>query len=185
MTIIYTGRKAHLTSALKSFAEERLGKLHRFLGRVGEAHVIVSVEKHRHLVEIVLKGDGSALTAKAEAADFHEAIAVAVDRLVAQGKKHRERLARERKRQGRLASPRGGFAPASPEPPLRPADGDGRAGLVRMGRIPSKPMSLDEALLQFRESGDPVLAFRDIESQQFAVIFRRPDGRFGLVEEEG
>lgn len=182
MIITYTGRKAHLTPALKSFAEERLGKLHRFLGRVGEAHVIVSVEKHRHLVEIVMKGNGSPLTAKAEAADLHEAIAMAADRLVAQGKKHRERLARERKRQGRLASPRGGFAPEPPRPPRRPAGGD---GLVRMGRIPAKPMSLDEALLQFRESGDQVLAFRDINSQQFAVIFRRPDGRFGLVEEEG
>lgn len=185
MTITYTGRKAHVTSALKSFAEERLMKLHRFLGRVGEAHVVVSVEKHRHLVEIVLKGEGAALTAKAEGTDFHVAIAMAVDRLVVQGKKHRERLARERKRQGRLASPRSRFAPEVPRPPRRPADGDGRAGLVRMGRIPAKPMSLDEALLQFRESDDPVLAFRDVDSQQFTVIFRRPDGRFGLVEEGG
>ncbi|HEX9427924.1 MAG TPA: ribosome-associated translation inhibitor RaiA [Candidatus Polarisedimenticolia bacterium] len=184
MTITYTGRKAHLTPALKAFTEEKLGKLQRFLGQVGEAHLVVSTERHRHLAEIVLKGDGAALTAKAEAADFHEAIAVAVDRLIAQGKKHRELRSRERKRRGRHASPRGGYATPARNGPRPAPEGGGRADLVRMGRIPAKPMSLEEAMVQFRESRDPFLAFRDVESQQLAVIFRRPDGRFGLVEEE-
>lgn len=187
MTITYTGRKGHLTPALKEFAEEKLGKIPRFLGRAGEAHVILAVEKHRHLAEIVLKGEGSSLAAKAEASAFQDAIAVAVDRLIAQCKKQHEILARERKRRGRLSSPRAGLsfvARAPRRPPGRDGQ-DGRGELVRMGRIAPKPMSLEEALQQMRASRDPVLAFRDVDSQQLAVIIRRHDGRLGLVEEEG
>ena len=53
-----------------------------------------------------------------------------------------------------------------------------------MGRVPAKPMSVEEALLQVRASRESVLIFRNADSQQVAVLFRRADGRFGLIEEE-
>ncbi len=186
MAIAYTGRKADLTPALKAFTEKKLGKLQRFLEDIQDAHVILTLEKHRHLSEVVVKARTVILTAKAEAADFRDSIALCTDRLLAQAKKHRERFAKERKREGMRSSPRRPWASTDGTAfPLRPADAgpDGPA-IVRLGSIPAKPMSLEEALLQVRASREPVLIFRNAESQQVAVLFRRTDGRFGLVEEE-
>jgi putative sigma-54 modulation protein len=179
MTILFTGRQADLTEGLKAFTEKKLAKLERFLDALQDAHVVLKAEKHRRLVEIVVKTRAATLTARGEAADFRDSIGLCADRLLAQAKRHHERLAKERKRAGMRSSPR---VPETGAPP-RAGDGDHPA-VVRMGSIPAKPMSLEEALLQADRSSDPVLVFRNVESQNVAVLFRRADGRFGLVEEE-
>ena len=186
MTILFTGRKAHLTGPLKTFAEEKLAKLERVLDGVLDVHVILTLEKHRHLAEIVAKARTATLTAKAEAIEFQDSITECVSRLLAQAKKHRERLARERKRQGRRASPRrpGAAIPALADLALAPPRRDDRPPVVRMGRIPVKPMSVEEALLQVQDARHPVLVFRDAESQQVSVLFRLQDGQYGLLEAE-
>jgi putative sigma-54 modulation protein len=56
--------------------------------------------------------------------------------------------------------------------------------LVRMGRMAVRPMSVREALLRAVDADRPVLVFRDVASQQVAVLFRRADGQYGLVETE-
>jgi hypothetical protein len=53
-----------------------------------------------------------------------------------------------------------------------------------MGRVAVRPMSIREAVQQAQDSERPVLVFRDLASQQVAVLFRRPDGQLGLVETE-
>lgn len=181
MTILFTGRQADLSDGLKTFTEKKLAKLERFLDSLQDAHVILKAEKHRRLAEIIIKTRVATLTARGEAADFRDAIGISADRLLAQAKRHHERLAKERKRAGMRASPRG-VETAAPGG-ASPAAGDHPA-VVRMGSIPAKPMSLEEAILQAGRSPDPVLVFRNVESQTVAVLFRRADGRFGLVEEE-
>jgi len=182
MTILFTGRKAHLTPALKEFTETKLAKLERVLHDSVDAHVILKLEKHRHLAEIVAKARAATLTAKADSADFHDSIGLCVERLLAQAKKHQGRLASRRKgRAARLDPRRLALALPEPDPALV---GDGDALVVRMGRVAVQPMSLQEAVLRFRESRHPLMLFRDPDSRLVSVIFKRPDGQFGLVETE-
>jgi ribosome hibernation promoting factor len=182
MTIVFTGRKAGLTEPLREHTERRLEKLERFLGEIRDAHVILTLERHRRIAEVVVNGRIATIAAKAEAADFHESISRCSDRLLVQAKKQHDRLSKERKRQGQRAPGRHAAPPAGEA--VAPRDPDGRARVIRMGRISAKPMSVQEAVLQVTGSRDPFLVFRNAESQQIAVIFRRPDGRYGLVEEE-
>ena len=183
MMILYTGRRADLTDALKTLTEKKLAKLERFLNGSEDAHVILKLEKHRHLAEIVIRGHNTPLTARAEASDFRDSIGLCADRLLAQAKRQRERLSKERKRSGLRGTPRQPEMALPGGLPGAPAEGDHPA-IVRMGAIPAKPMSIDEAARQADRSPEPFLIFRNAESQQIAVLFRRADGRFGLVEEE-
>lgn len=182
MRILFTGRRAHLSPALKTFAEERLTKLQKVLDGILDVHVIVKLERHRHVAEFVVKSRSATLTAKAEAGDSRDAIIQCVDRLLSQAKKHHGRLRMRRKRVGTSRSSRRSAVA------LALAGQDGSASrdlaIVRMGRVPAKPMSVEEAFLQVRASRDPLVLFLNEESQQLAVLFRRPDGRFGLVEAE-
>jgi ribosome hibernation promoting factor len=184
MTILFTGRKADLTPALKQFAESKLGKLERVLDDIQEAHVILELDKHRHRCETVVKSRTTTLTARADGGDFRVSVAQCVDRLVAQAKKHHGRLTGRSRREGARSSPRRARVAelALALSPGEPAPEEHR--VVRMGSVPVKPMSVDEALLQVRGSRDLFLVFRNTESQQVTVLFRRPDGRFGLVEAE-
>jgi putative sigma-54 modulation protein len=181
MTILFTGRKAHLTDELKQFAETKLSKLERLLDGVFEAHVILQREKHRHVAEIVARSRRATLTATAVGGEFHDSLGMCIDRLLAQARKHSGRSQTRRRGRGAwTAAPRRRAEPApSPEPTPEAA-----VAVVRMGRIAVKPMSIDEAALEIQKDRRPVIVFRNADSKEVAVIFRRPDGQFGLLEME-
>jgi len=177
MPILFTGRKADLTPALKRFAESKLNKLDRFLGEEPDVHVILTVERHRRLAEIVARTPLATLTARADSPDFRESIDRCLDRIVAQAKRNHDK--HNQRRRGRRESLR-----LPPGTTVTAGDQDERPSVVRMGRIPVKPMSLDEAVFEIQDSQDGFLVFRNADSQRISVLFRRDDGRFGLVEPE-
>jgi putative sigma-54 modulation protein len=183
MTILFTGRKAHLTPALKTFAESKLVKLEKLLGDMLDAHVILKSEKHRQVAEVVVKARSRTLTAKAEAGEFTDAVSVCAERLLAQARKHADRMNSRRKGRGDKGLPWRRDGGAS-QPPLESSPTDGLPGVVRMGRTAVRPMSVREALLRAVDADRPVLVFRDAVSHQISVLFRRADGQFGLVETE-
>jgi putative sigma-54 modulation protein len=88
MKVHFTGRHVELTEALKSFAQERLDKMATYLDDVIDVHVILSVEKHRHLAEITLKTRAGAFVASAETTDMYQSLTQAVDKLESQATKH-------------------------------------------------------------------------------------------------
>ena len=180
MTILFTGRKADLTPGLRSFTEEKLTRLERVLHESPDAHVVLTREKHRHLVEIVVHARIGTLTAKANGAEFEESLGLAIDRLLSQARKHHSKIAKGRKRRAMRESPRGGQAFPG-EPPVSSPDGP---AVIPMGRVPVRAMSVEEAILLLREASEPFLMFRDADTLRFCLIFRRRDGRFGLFEPE-
>jgi putative sigma-54 modulation protein len=182
MKILFTGRKAHLTPTLKAFTEGKLVKLEKVLGDILDAHVVLKREKHRLGAEIVVKARTRTLTAKCEAADFTDAVTACVDRLLAQARRHADRRNSRRKGRGPWETPRRNLAAVETAPEPIP---DALAPeVVRMGRMPVRPMSVREALLRARDAERPILVFRDLASQQVAVLYRREDGQYGLVETE-
>jgi putative sigma-54 modulation protein len=186
MPILFTGRKTDLTPGLKEFAEAKLAKLARLLGDEPDAHVVLKREKHRHLAEIVARSRVGTLTARGDAGDVRDALRVCLDRALAQARKQRARVARERKRRAMQGSPRraaGRPARTARWSPASQSDDD-RPLVVPTQRIPVKPMSVEEAALMMQVSPDPFLVFHNAESQRIAVMFRRSDGRFGLIEPE-
>jgi putative sigma-54 modulation protein len=186
MPILFTGRKTDLTLGLREFAEAKLAKLARLLGDEPEAHVILKREKHRHLAEIVARSRVGVLTARGDAGDVRDALRVCLDRAVAQARKQRARVARERKRRAMQDSPRGAGGRPRGRPPWSPAPAgdDDRPLVIPAQRIAVKPMSVEEAALRMQVTADPFLVFHNADSQRIAVMFRRADGRFGLIEPE-
>src|SRR5439155_17911185 len=142
MTLLFTGRKADLTPGLKSFAEDKLARLERILHESPDAHVVLTREKHRHRAEIVVHARIGTLTARADGAEFEECLAAAIDRLLAQARKQHSKIAKGRKRRAiRESLRRGSGFPEVAAPPSN----DGPI-VVPMGRVPVRPMSVEEAL---------------------------------------
>jgi len=184
MNILFTGRKAHLTGDVKEFVEQRLGKLERLLHEDPDAHVILTLEKHRHLTEIIVKARIGTMTAKADASDVLTSAGRAADRLLAQARRLHEKVASGRKRAARRSSPRGGSRRMlARSDGVNVGDGGDRR-IVAMRRVPLKPMSVDEAIQEMETTRGSFLLFRNASSQQVSVVFRRDDGRLGLIEPE-
>jgi putative sigma-54 modulation protein len=174
MSITYTARNAVLTDDIKKYCERRIASLEKLEGYPLESHLILSVEKYRHKVEINVKTKGATLYSVSETQDMFSSLGDAFDNIERRAKKEKEKL-RERKRR------------KSKEPLATPAEADTSERpkrVIRSRKISMKPMSVEEALLLFESSKDEVFVFRKFDTERWAVLFRRKDGHFGLIEPE-
>ena len=176
-----TGRHIDITPAIRDFTEDKLSKLERWIDDVFETHVILSVEKHRHIAEIVVKGRHHTYTGTDETGDMYASIGNAVDKL--------EKQARRQK--GKWSGRRRHAQPTTKVPIVDAeyADGDGNSApggtrIIRMRAATKKPMSIEDAAFALAESDREFLVFRDARSQQINVLYRRHDGHLGLIEPE-
>ncbi len=92
MQLNLTGHHVDLTEALRNYVEEKLGRLERFFDKVGNVHVILSVEKNRQKAEATMHVNGADLFANAEDENMYAAIDALSDKLYRQLKKHKEKI---------------------------------------------------------------------------------------------
>jgi putative sigma-54 modulation protein len=173
MNINYTARQFSVTPDIKKTCERRIAAFEKILGYPIDAHLIMTVEKYRHKVDINVKTKGGTLNAVQETQDMLISLGEAFDNIERRLKKEKEKL-RERKRRKKeetLSAP--------------PVENDEQGKRVIPSRYYSlKPMSVEEAVMLFETRKDEVFVFRKFDTEKWAVLFRRKDGNFGLVEPE-
>lgn len=175
MQVLVTFRHVAPSGALREYAEEKVARVEKYVKRVTSAHVILSVDKRRHVAEITLAAARHTLTATEETSDLYAAIDLAMDKIERQVKK----LAAKRKDHKHAAKVPP--APVEAAPAKRSA---ARGRVTRTERVPVKPMSVDEALLQMKASKSDFLLFRNAENETLSVLYRRKNGDYGLIEPE-
>ena len=183
MKFVFTDKKVNLPNSIHAYAEKKVGKLDRFFKEDATASITFSLEKERlNKVEITIRSSGTIFRVSESTADMRASIDAAVATLERQIRKNKTRL-EKRLRQGAFertldASEITSFAPDEPE--------EGEYSIVRSKTFPIKPMTRDEAILQMNLLGHSFFAFRDEESDgSFAVVYRRYDGDYGLIEDQG
>jgi putative sigma-54 modulation protein len=190
MKLDITGRHIEITPAIRDFTRDKLAKLEKWIDDLMEAHVVLCVEKHRHQAEVVIKGRHHTYTGADETGDMYVSIGNVVDKIEKQARKLKEKAVTRRK-QARSTkeavqmmpagapSTNGNRPAAQDEPPAPPPR------VIRSNDYRMKPMSLEDAVLAFRDSEREFLVFRDARSQRISVMYRRKDGNLGLIEPEG
>jgi putative sigma-54 modulation protein len=178
MEIEYTGRHFDVTPALRAHVEDHFKKLeHIFDGTTANAHVIMEVEKNRQKGEILVHWRDHTLTATDINADMYQALTRAIAKIEKQAVKLKKKII-DRKQQ---AQPTSAVAPqpdgnpeveASPRPPR----------IIAARRYTVKPMTAEEAALRLSSEQDQFLVFRDADTNRIAVLYKRADGNFGLIE---
>jgi putative sigma-54 modulation protein len=194
MRINVTFRHMEATDALREHAENRVRRIAKYVHRPIDAHVILSVVKRRHIAEVILKADRTTMTAKEETGDLYSAIDLAADKLEHRARKHTEKITDHkvspRSRRAQSAAPQV-VAPRSDGPGLRMnvlrADSFGRRKgpeVMHTKRLPVKPMSVEEAVMQMDLMSNEFLVFRNAANDALSVVYRRKDGDYGLIEPE-
>lgn len=176
MRFEYTGRHVEVSPALRLHVEEHFKKLaHIFNDSTASTHVIIDVEKNRHIGELIVHWRDHTLTAKDINADMYMALTRAIAKIEKQALKLKQKIIG--RKQG--AKPTAAVAPqpdghleATPRPPR----------IIAARRYLVKPMTAEEAALQLAAETDQFIVFRDADTERLAVLYRRKDGNFGLIE---
>jgi putative sigma-54 modulation protein len=142
--------------------------------------VVLTREKDRRLVEVTLHVSGDhQFATRSEGPSWSVGLTTAIEKVHLQAAKLKGKWT-ERKRQRAPASAVAALV-APPEPPPPPTNGP---RVVRVSRAQFKPMSVENAAIELAASGDPVLLFRNVDTDGLSVLIRRTSGAFGLVEPE-
>ena len=180
MKFVFTDKKVNVPNYIHRYAEKKVGKLDRFFKEDATAALTFSVEKDRNKVEVTIRSSGTIFRVSESSSDMHASIDAAVASLERQIRKNKTRL-EKRLRQGAfertLDEELVSLVPDGPE--------EGEYNIVRSKTFPIKPMNREEAILQMNLLGHSFFAFKDEESGgSFAVVYRRNDGDYGIIEDE-
>jgi len=177
MLINITAKSVEVPPNLKDMAERKLAKLERLLHRINAVDITCSRERQWRVLEIMINADGLLVRGEDRAIDFQSALDRLFDKLERRIKKSRSRLI-ERSREAPGAREAGeGLEETEDEESSEPR-------LVRSKRFTVKPMSPEEAAAEMELVGHDFYVFRNAETEQVNVLYRRKDGNYGLIEPE-
>ena len=177
MKFTFTDKKVTLPKSVHDYAEKKVGKLDRYFPGEAEASVVFSVEKGRNNAEVTVRSGGTIYRVRESTSDMFATIDASVADIERQLRKNKARLEKRLRKDAFVRTPEEtSFAPEEPEEEYR---------IVRTKRFAMKPMSAEEAVLQMKLLGHTFFAFRNEEAEgAFAVVYRRNDGGYGLIEDE-
>lgn len=176
MRFEYTGRHVEVSPGIRKHVQDHFKKLdHIFNGTEASTHVIITVEKNRHIGELVVNWREHTLTAKEANADMYMALTRAMDKVEKQALKLKKKII-DRKQTARptaaVAPQPDGNLEASPRTPR----------IIAARRYSIKPMTAEEAALRLSSDPDQFLVFRDADTERVGVLYKRRDGNYGLIE---
>ncbi|MGB2600609.1 MAG: ribosome-associated translation inhibitor RaiA [Candidatus Omnitrophota bacterium] len=177
MDINITGRNIELDDTLKDYIHKRLDKLERVYRRIYKCEVILEEEKIRKNAEIILYLKRTRVVAKESSPDIYASIDNASENVKKQVRRLNGRLNSRRRKAmlGRIMNPFGGASDA-----VIKQQETGR--IMKTSTFASKPMLAEEAKLELDVMDQAFIVFKNADTGEVNVIYKRGDGNYGLVE---
>ena len=176
MKFQYSEKKVKLPGNVHAYAEKKVMKLARFFEEDAEALVVFSVEKNRNNVELTVHGAGTWFRASESTSDMFASIDAAVGTIEGQIRKNKTRLARRLRQDA--------FVRSAEETSFIQEEPEEELNIVRIKQFYFKPMTREEAVMQMNLLEHNFFAFRDEDNGgSFAVVYRRNDGDYGLIDD--
>jgi putative sigma-54 modulation protein len=182
--VIVTGRHVQITDGMKQHAIDRIHKLEHIAGRIVDVQVTMDIQKLAHRVDILLKYGHTLIRSHAATTDMYVSIDEAVNKLENQLKKYKNKLIDYHKKGHPVQEiPVSVYGPIEEELEEKALEGVFHrvvASEVQKLRI----LTREEAIMKMEFSLDPVMVYRVEDTGKIQVIYRRPDGNYGIIEPE-
>ncbi len=190
MLIHIKGRNIEVTDALREYTEKKVQKLEKHFQNIKEAVVTLTVQRGLQMVEVQLDGDGVLLRGEERrGTDMYGSIDQVVEKLetrvkrfkgkryargIEEGPREKEAIKKELMTEA--------FGEASDDADDVDAGTEPMPRIVRTKRFAMKPMAAEEAALQMELLHHSFFVFRNSETEDVNVVYRREDGDYGLIE---
>ena len=175
------GENIEITPAIREYAEKKIGKLERYFEDSLDANVNVNLKFYNDQeskIEVTIPMTDLVLRAEEHHQDMYAAIDLVVNKLERQIRKHKTKVNRKLREQG---APKFVFSNQLPEDGGSLEEEDPQE-IVRTKRFNLKPMDSEEAILQMDMLGHSFFVFTDSISNKTNVVYKRKDGKYGLIE---
>ena len=168
------GEKVEITSAIKSYIEEKIGKLDKYFENADdiEASVVVKIRGKDQKIEITIPAMNYTLRSEESHSDLYAAIDLTVDKLERQIRKNKTKLNSKIKKN----------MIQNFELELEESFEDDEQVVLKRKKIDMKPMDEEEAMLQMNMLGHSFFVFKNIDTNSICVLYQRKDGNYGIIE---
>lgn len=174
MKYVITGRGTNVTDGLRSAIEEKLGKLEHYFAPDTEVHVTLKVEKDRQKVEVTVPVKGHIIRAEQVRDDMYVSIDLIEDIIERQLRKYKTKIVDSKQNVGSFTS----------EFMQEDDYEDEDVKVIRTKRFAVKPMDPEEACVQMELLNHSFYVFRNAETDEVNVVYKRKGGDYGLIEPE-
>jgi putative sigma-54 modulation protein len=198
MQFAVTFRHMEPTEALKSYARERMERVRKYLPDPISCHVVLSTERHNHRIDVSFQlHNGLAVAGHETTENMYSSIDLCIAKIERQVRKYKGKL------EGMKARPHnvhalpwshsivseafGGVAGEANGHEALPVDDHGSTmspefKVVKTEKFHAQPLSVADAIVQLNLQHEPFLVFRHDTDGRVAVVYKRPDGAYGLIE---
>ena len=178
MEIFVRGEKIEVTKAIQEYANEKIGRINKYIGDSGNirATVVVNVKGHNHKVEVTIPLKNVILRAEETRDDLYAAIDVVADKLERQIRKNKTKI-QSKKMKEKLSKD---FMFEA----IEKIEEENKDKIVKRKTVEVKPMSEEEAILQMELLEHQFYIFKDSETNNVAVVYKRKEGNYGIIESE-
>ena len=175
MKFIIRGQKLEVTESIKSYIEEKIGKLDKYFENPEEltATVVVRVRGKEQIVEVNVPSKKVILRAEESNEDLYASIDLVSDKLERQIRKNKTKI-RSKKSKANYESFIVDFEVEKEE--------ENENLIVKRKELDTKPMSEEEAVLQMELVGHPFFIFKNATTDNISVVYKRKDGNYGIID---
>ena len=174
MKYVITGRNIEVTEGIRTAVQEKIGKLEKYFHPDTEVIVTLSVEKERQKIEVTIPVKGNIIRAEEVSSDMYVSIDLVEEVVERQLKKYKNKIT-DKKHSAESFTP---------EYLDKDYDEDDSIKIVRTKRFAVKPMDVEEACVQMELLGHDFFVFRNAETEEINVVYKRKGNTFGLIEPE-
>ena len=174
MNLVISGKNLDITEGLRSAIEEKIGKLERYFTDTTEVHVTLSTEKNRQKIEITIPMKGSIIRAEEVSSDMYVSIDLVEEVIERQLRKYKNKLIDKEQNAAHLSQ---SFIEADDFE-------DEDIQIIRSKKFAMKPMDPVEACVQMELIGHNFFVFRNSETDEVNVVYKRKGNTYGLIEPE-
>ncbi len=172
MNFIISGKNIDVTDGLRTAIEDKLGKLERYFTPETEIHVTLSVEKERQKIEVTIPVKGNIIRSEQVSNDMYVSIDLVEEVIERQLRKYKNKII-DRKQES------GNFQQAFLE---KDYDEEDEVKIIRTKRFGMKPMYPEDACVQMELLGHNFFMFRNAETEEVNVVYKRKGHTYGLIE---
>ncbi|MGN6713072.1 putative sigma-54 modulation protein [Anaerocolumna jejuensis DSM 15929] len=174
MRFIISGKNIEVTEGLKTAVYEKIGKLERYFTPDTEIHVTMSVEKERQKIEVTIPMKGSMVRAEQTSTDMYVSIDLVEEVIERQLRKYKNKLIEQKQAIINLNQE---FIDDSFEE-------EDNIKIIRTKKFAIKPMDPEEACVQMELLGHNFFVYRNAETDEVNVVYKRKGNTYGLIEPE-
>ena len=169
MKINIRGKNIEITDSINTHILEKMSKLDKYFSGDVSANIVCKVNGINQTVEVTITSNGLMIRAEVSTKSLYESIDIVIDKLEGQIRKNKSRLKKLTKI----------------KQPIFNLDFDEieeEKMVVKTKRIETKPMDIEEAILQLELIGHDFYVYKDSETNETSILYKRKDGNYGVIE---